>query len=1166
MRRGTGFSTLLSLLLFLLLLCGAAQAGDILLRSGRIPEGEPGPGLPADRRAGPSETLYIVQFPGIDCASLRARLKAEGAELLTPLPEHAWIVRLAPSRASSLRRKPYVLRVLPFHPGYRLAPELLDSREVAGAKEDSPARRRVVLQTFAPGPSEKKLLAGEVAAAGGRVVRCTPNGYLLEAELTAAQITKLAHSDHLLWMEPWQPDGDDMDIVREVSGVNFVEGAAGYDGTGVRGEVMDSGIMQSHPDFDGLQIHGPAPDVDAHGTSVYGILFGNGNRDGDGDARATGILPGAVGYFAARDGMTDRYQHTAELVSAPIFAVFQSNAWGTGRSISYTSLSAELDDIVWLYDIAVFQSQSNEGNRYSRPQAWCKNVISVGGVRHRDTATLSDDGWGRSASIGPAEDGRIKPDLVHFYDMIYTTDMEPGGYAAGLYVDSFGGTSASTPIAAGIGGLAIEMWADNRFGTDPQGTTVFEKRPHASTTKALLINSAEPYPFSGEEDDLTRMHQGWGLPDARRLYERAPRMRVVDEKSALTDFDFDSYLATVPAGQDELRVTLVYTDRAGAPMSVVHRVNDLSLRVTAPDGTIYWGNNGLLAGNWSVPGGEPDSRNTVENVFLQNPAPGDWIIEVFADEIRMDAHLETPEDDQDYALVVYGVDSLTDCRGAVPPPAGLTAAPAGDNAISLNWSGTASGYRVLRAAGGCSGRFESLAEPGGGQTTYLDAPVSGGVTFGYVVRAVETCESPDSACAEAVTTGPCSLEPAFGGAVAATGTEGGNCGIRLLWADADAWCGGPVRYNIYRSPDPIFLPSDSNRIAGCLSAVSYLDQEGLAGDRFYYYIVRAVDLGGEPAGPCGGLEERNSRILQAQPGTLLWNDFEDGFQGWSSFAGSPPARMGLFVVGDPVGTWSGGLPAQPEEDHTADGTKCLYTDYNLAGIAGQNDVTDGEVVALSPLIDAAGAGFTTLQLSYWRWHFNHNGAGDSDDGQSWTNLEFLDFSVQANSWTEKTFDLDSVLPLTDRMRLRVRSADGEAWDNIIESAVDDVRLKSRLACTPSSTAPGVITGRPGPLLAVKSGASVQLTWGPDCGAGTQYGVYRGDLDAGFDSLAPVPGSCDLAALTIDLPLAGGNAFYLVAPNDGAAEGSLGLLPGGLHRPQPPAVCYPRSPAVNPCAP
>src|SRR5690606_13709125 len=90
----------------------------------------------------------------------------------------------------------------------------------------------------------------------------------------------------------------------------------------------------------------------------------------------------------------------------------------------------------------------------------------------------------------------------------------------------------------------------------------------------------------------------------------------------------------------------------------ITRINNVDLTVTAPDGTVYRGNNGLGPGQgmWSTSGGNANNVDTVENVFIQNPAAGIWVIEVHASEINQDARTETPGVlDVDFALVASGV-------------------------------------------------------------------------------------------------------------------------------------------------------------------------------------------------------------------------------------------------------------------------------------------------------------------------------------------------------------------------------------------------------------------------------------------------------------------------------------------------------------------------------
>jgi hypothetical protein len=137
---------------------------------------------------------------------------------------------------------------------------------------------------------------------------------------------------------------------------------------------------------------------------------------------------------------------------------------------------------------------------------------------------------------------------------------------------------------------------------------------------------------------------------------------VVDQETALRDYQAVEYRLHVPEGESELRVTLAYTDPLGSTSSAKDLVNDLDLVVIAPDGKRYHGNYGLLDGNVSRAGGTPDRLNNVENVFLDKPAPGAWRVIVAAHRIAWNQHRGTTAWDQDYALVVSGVE-----RDLAPP-------------------------------------------------------------------------------------------------------------------------------------------------------------------------------------------------------------------------------------------------------------------------------------------------------------------------------------------------------------------------------------------------------------------------------------------------------------------------------------------------------------------
>ena len=593
--------------------------------------------------------LYIVQFVTQPLEEFRTEIAALGGTVYQFLANHAHIVKMDPQVRQQVAALPYVRWVGPYHPAYRLEESIRAT--LAQAPKAHP-KQRYNVQVFEPGPAQKRLVADRIEALGGTIDLVDAGKFLLEATLTPEQLSEVASWDEVLYLDPWSPYETDMDIVREIGGANYIEGVAGYTGEGVRAETFDAGFQLGHVDLQSPALieHGGAVGIHNHGTAVAGILFGDGVNCPLGLTQER-LLADGQGIVADYNNIgltgTSRYTHTGELVQAPWNAVFQTASVGSARTFFYTTISADTDAMLFDFDIVHCQSQSNAGNQDSRPQAWAKNIVSGGAVNHYNTPTRSDDCWCGGASIGPASDGRIKPDLSFFYDATYTTYT-----TSTTGCGTFGGTSGATPSICGHFGLFFDMWSDGIFGNevDPGGT-VFDNRPHMTTAKAAMINTASPWPFSGTTHDMTRVHQGWGLPDLQYLYDIRDNISFVDETHLLANMESVDYIVLVQPGEPQLRVTLTYADPPGVPSSSQHRINDLTLKVTSPSATVYWGNNGLLASEWSTPDGSPNTIDTVENVFVESPESGDWTVEVIASEVNQDGHVETPELDADFALV-----------------------------------------------------------------------------------------------------------------------------------------------------------------------------------------------------------------------------------------------------------------------------------------------------------------------------------------------------------------------------------------------------------------------------------------------------------------------------------------------------------------------------------
>ncbi|HSP17240.1 MAG TPA: S8 family serine peptidase [Thermoanaerobaculia bacterium] len=339
-------------------------------------------------------------------------------------------------------------------------------------------------------------------------------------------------------------------------------------------------------------------------------------------------------------------------------ARIHSNSWGDYRSstASYSQAARDIDAFVSTHpDMLVVFNTGNAGqgappaSSLSSPGC-AKNTLQVGGTRG---TSGRDDGVVAGGLVGPARDGRIKPDVV---GPAYVTagDMDFDQNPATCDITPQPGTSWASPTIAGAAALVRQYYTDGFY---PTGVTIPGNAftPSAALLKATIIAAARRVPLRnfGIGPDVASQptpssEQGWGFPildDALYFPGDTAKLRIVDTPPirGLGQGESVQTQISVHAGTP-FKAVLVWTDPAGvvrpASDTTAELVNDLDLRVTAPSGGLHFGNEAIHAG-------QRDRINNVETVLIDAPAAGTYTISVDATSITSGLR-------QGYALVLTG--------------------------------------------------------------------------------------------------------------------------------------------------------------------------------------------------------------------------------------------------------------------------------------------------------------------------------------------------------------------------------------------------------------------------------------------------------------------------------------------------------------------------------